>query len=830
MNVLHRLNIGKKLALVVLMLSLPVLVLSYLLIAEKDQAISFTSKELQGLRYLQPVRGILAHLAEHRGISNAYLNGDASFGEKLTAKKAQIAEDIKAIDAVDAQDGATLNSQAEWRTIRTDWQALNASNADLTGKESFTRHTDLIKKVLALIERIGMTSNLILEGELSYYYLVDVLVSELPLVTEDLGRLRGMSAGIVARRQRTEDDLIQMLSLIGQIQLSQRNVQSRLNLAFADNAPLKPLDIPLATFIAATIDFLALVEQRVASSEQIGAGLTASEVFTAGTRAIEAGLKLYDSVMPALQTGLQNRLDTLISEKRQTLGGVLLGMALTLLLAYGITHALGRAIRQVEKAAHDMAEGHLNKPIIVTGADEISQLAESLSATQAKLMVIVREIRQAAETVNTGAREVAFGSDHLAQQTEEQAAALEKAAASLSELTTMVRQSADNAGQANQQAIGARTQAERGVEVVEQAIAAMVSIKADSHRIADIIGVIDEIAFQTNLLALNAAVEAARAGEQGRGFAVVAAEVRKLAQRSAGAAKEIKTLITGSVIQVEDGSRLVDQTGQTLREIMTAINQVSDMVSENAVAEREQAHGIEQITQAILRIDQSTQQNAALVEQSTAASQSMSDQAHQLQDLMSFFQIDDQANAAGTTRAAPTAQSAANHKPPAAPPRRPAPVKTRAATSNPSDAQVLDFSLMVGKHLAWKSRLRRFLKGEEMLTETQLTSHRDCDLGRWLYGGGMDKYGHFKEMKEMEREHAQMHETIKNVVHLKEAGQLDQIKAEMITVDRLSERVVSLLHTVERQVAGNPRQAVRAGFDTPRKPLPTAIASKVKNA
>ena len=803
MNILHRLTIGKKLALVIVMLTLPMLILSYLLIAEKNQAIQFTDQELQGLRYLQPVRGILAHLAEHRGMNNAYLNGDASFAEKLIAKKAQIAEDLKAIDAVDAQEGTTLNSRAEWQTIKTDWQTLNIAAADLNSKESFTRHTDLIKKVLALIERIGMTSNLILEGELSYYYLVDVLVSELPLVTEDLGRLRGMSAGIIARGQRTEEDLIQILSLIGQIQLSRRNIQSRLTLAMADNATLKPLDTALATFITAITDFLVLVEQRIASGEQIEAGLTAGEVFAAGTGAIEAGLKLYDSVMPALQTGLQNRLDRLIREKYQALGAVLISMILTLLLAYGVTRALSRAIRQAEHVAHNIAEGHLNQSVLVTGTDEIGQLAESLNATQAKLMAIVQEIRQAAETVSTGAREVAFGSDHLAQQTEEQAAALEKAAASLNELTTMVRQSADNAGQANQQAMGARTQAERGVEVVEQAITAMSSIKADSHRIADIIGVIDEIAFQTNLLALNAAVEAARAGEQGRGFAVVAGEVRKLAQRSADAAKEIKTLITGSVIQVEDGSRLVDQTGQTLREIMTAINQVSDMVSENAVAEREQAHGIEQITQAILRIDQSTQQNAALVEQSSAASQSMSDQAHQLQDLMSFFQIDDPADASDTASAAPHVQNTVNRRPQAAPPRRPAPAKTGSAASNRSDAQVLDFSLAVGKHLAWKSRLRRFLKGEEMLTEAQLTSHRECDLGRWIYGDGMNKYGHFKAMKEMEQEHARMHETIKNVVRLKEAGQLEQIRAEMVAVDRLSERVVSLLRAVEHKVAGH---------------------------
>ncbi|MBZ4193142.1 MAG: HAMP domain-containing protein [Candidatus Contendobacter sp.] len=658
MNILNRINIGKKLALVVVMLSIPVLVLSTLLIAEVDRVIHLTNQEIMGLHYLQPVRGILPHLAEHRGMSNAYLNGDTSFGEKLAAKKGQIAEDIRAIDAADAQYGATLNM--EWQAIKADWQTLNANNTHFTVKESFAHHNALLKKMLNLIDSLGTTSHLSMESEPSYHYLVDAIVSELPLMTDDLGQLRGMGAGIVASRQRTEKDLIWIWGLVGQIEHSQQNVQNLLTLAFADNATFKPsLGALLTTLGTATADFLALIEQRVVGGDQIDAGLTAGEVFTTGSRAIAAGFTLYDGVMSALETALQARLSALTREKYQTLGGVLLGMVFTLLLAYAITHTLGQAIRQVEKVAHSMAEGHLNNPITVIGTDEISELSKSLSATQAKLMGVVREIRQAAEMVKTGAQEVSFGSDHLSRQTEEQAAALEKAATSLKKLTTMVQQSAENAGQANQQVIQARTQAEQGGEVVERAIVAMTAIKQDSHRIADIIGVIDQIAFQTNLLALNAAVEAARAGEQGRGFAVVAGEVRKLAQRSADAAKEIKTLISGSVVKVEDGSQLVDRTGQTLREIISAINQVSAMVSENAVAEQEQAHGIKQITRAILQIDQSTQQNAALVEQSTAASQSMSDQAHQLQDLMSFFQLDDQAAPAGSTRSATNRQSTA---------------------------------------------------------------------------------------------------------------------------------------------------------------------------
>ncbi|HRD50223.1 MAG TPA: methyl-accepting chemotaxis protein [Candidatus Contendobacter sp.] len=255
---------------------------------------------------------------------------------------------------------------------------------------------------------------------------------------------------------------------------------------------------------------------------------------------------------------------------------------------------------------------------------------------------VVSQITQATAQVSAAVTEIAQGSVDLSQRTEEQASALEETASSMEELTSTVKQSADNAGQANQLADAARSQAEQGGHVVDQAVAAMAAINQSSRKIADIITVIDEIAFQTNLLALNAAVEAARAGEQGRGFAVVAGEVRKLAQRSADAAKEIKTLITDSVAKVDNGGKLVNQAGHTLKEIMSAVKKVSDIVAEMAAAAREQANGIEQVNKAVMQMDQVTQQNAALVEETASASQSMDDQTQELQRLMRFFTSDDQ--------------------------------------------------------------------------------------------------------------------------------------------------------------------------------------------
>ncbi len=298
-----------------------------------------------------------------------------------------------------------------------------------------------------------------------------------------------------------------------------------------------------------------------------------------------------------------------------------------------------RVINETVSVLSQMAVGNLTKTIEADYSGTFGKLKSDVNGTIDKLTVVLEGIGENADAVLTGSHEIAEGNANLSKRTEQQAANLEETASSMEEMTTTVRQNADNARQANQLAAGAREQAEKGGSVVSSAVSAMGEITSSSKQIADIIGVIDEIAFQTNLLALNAAVEAARAGEQGRGFAVVASEVRNLAGRSATAAKEIKDLIKDSVIKVEEGSKLVDESGQTLEEIMNSVKKVSDIVAEIAAASQEQSDGIEQVNKAISQMDEMTQQNSALVEQAAAASETMSKQALNLNELVSFFSI-----------------------------------------------------------------------------------------------------------------------------------------------------------------------------------------------
>jgi methyl-accepting chemotaxis protein len=273
-------------------------------------------------------------------------------------------------------------------------------------------------------------------------------------------------------------------------------------------------------------------------------------------------------------------------------------------------------------------------------------------------------VRTGTDTITVASREIASGNADLSARTETQASSLEETASSMEELTSTVKQNADNARQANQLAVSASSVAEQGGKVVAQVVDTMGSIKDSSRKIVDIIGVIDGIAFQTNILALNAAVEAARAGEQGRGFAVVASEVRNLAQRSAGAAKEIKGLIGDSVDKVDAGSRLVDEAGQTMGLIVTSIRQVADIMGEITAATQEQSHGIEEVNQAIAQMDQMTQQNAALVEEAAAAAESMQDQAQKLADAVSIFKLDGESAAqAGMPVPAPVVKAVARPAP-----------------------------------------------------------------------------------------------------------------------------------------------------------------------
>ena len=327
-----------------------------------------------------------------------------------------------------------------------------------------------------------------------------------------------------------------------------------------------------------------------------------------------------------------------------------LGLSLAIFIARALVKQLGGEPDYAAAVASKIAAGDLTVNVAVRDNDQTSMMY-AMKQMRDSLAKIVGEVRSGTDTIATASSQIASGNLDLSSRTEEQASALEETASSMEELTSTVKQSADNARQANSLAMSASEVASKGGAVVSQVVDTMGAINASSKKISDIIGVIDSIAFQTNILALNAAVEAARAGEQGRGFAVVASEVRNLAQRSAAAAKEIKTLIGDSVEKVDAGSKLVDQAGATMNEIVESVRRVTDIMGEIMSAAKEQTSGIEQINEAISQMDQVTQQNAALVEEAAAASQSMQEQSATLAQTVSVFKLDARQVAAPVERA-----------------------------------------------------------------------------------------------------------------------------------------------------------------------------------
>ena len=332
-----------------------------------------------------------------------------------------------------------------------------------------------------------------------------------------------------------------------------------------------------------------------------------------------------------------------------SIGSIVAGVLFAFIFGLALVRGISRSLAQAMDAANAVAQGDLSHRIVVQGKDEVAQLLVSLSAMQDNLAKVVESVRSGSEGVSTASAEIAQGNQDLSARTESQASALEQTAASMEQLSATVKQNADSAHQANQLALSASTVAAHGGAVVGQVVVTMKGINDASRKIADIISVIDGIAFQTNILALNAAVEAARAGEQGRGFAVVASEVRSLAGRSAEAAKEIKSLINASVERVEQGTALVDQAGTTMTEVVSSIRRVTDLMGEISAASNEQSQGVAQVREAVTQMDQVTQQNAALVEEMAAAASSLNSQAQELVQTVALFKLgdtDDQQGAA----------------------------------------------------------------------------------------------------------------------------------------------------------------------------------------
>jgi methyl-accepting chemotaxis protein len=626
--------------------TVPLVFMTVLALSEKQKNIRVVAHEIAGLHHYRNLEAMLLPVGMHEIWSAASVAGEGA-AEKLQASIADVSHAISQQDANDENYGAPAGEDARrWGEIKLAWNEMTATKAASVA-EVVRMHSELRRRILDFRDYIGTTSGLKLDGDPVTAFMIDATVMQIPNYESYVTELRSHAAAVGAAGKSTLAD-------VEQITRAQVLAQGALDDIAADirhaaeggrggEQVRAHAEESLAQVKNAFDAFHKYVQQNVTSGSLSD---PLDDVIFNASQLTAAISTFHDS----MQLAAQQQLTQSATRLKDSRNRMLLLVTLVLLVGGGFmavvvlstVAGMAAAVTVVSR----LAEGNYAREIRVDGNDEIARIMHALKSMQGKLSSVLGGVKESAITVATAARQIKAGTSDLSSRTEQQAANLEETASSIEEMTTTVKQNADNAKLANKLAQAARDQAEHGGEVVEKAVAAMGAIDVASKRISDIISVIDEIAFQTNLLALNAAVEAARAGDQGRGFAVVASEVRSLAQRSASAAKEIKNLIHDSVGKVEEGSRLVSESGHHLHEIVASVKKVSDVVGEISNASQEQAASADEISRAVMQMDESTQQNAAMVEEANAAAASMNDQATRLSELTAFFKLRD---GAGTT-------------------------------------------------------------------------------------------------------------------------------------------------------------------------------------
>ena len=638
-NLIHRLRLSHKFGLLALLgaLMLAPPMTYYLVDAEAELA--STRQEVAGLQPSAALLKLIRLTQQHRGLTATVLGGKAEAEGQRAERQREVDQALGEFAALAA--GIEDPKFAEgWQQVQQQWKTLSAQVAQrqLAAPASFAGHSALVELQLDLHGRIVSHYGLDLDPEPVSYHLVIATMTQLPQLAEQLGKLRGSGAGILARGQATVADR----AMLGGLSESARGEMHRLLTTLEralehDPALRERMAGPIEQARAGVERTREMLRTELIEAEALT--LSSAEYFQATTKAIDQVFAVHGLASEALAGALQVRTARLQRTEWLVIGLSVLMVGLCGLLARSIVRTILQATDDARRMAERIAAGDLSPEPLRAGEDELGRMVQAMEAMRLSLTEVVGTVRENAVSVAAASAQIAQGNIDLSSRTEQQAAALQQTAATMDQLGSTVSHNADHAREADGLAREASTLASRGGEMVSQVVGTMGGISEASRKIGDIIGVIDSIAFQTNILALNAAVEAARAGEQGRGFAVVATEVRNLAQRSAEAAREIKALISTSVERVEQGVSLVDQTGRSVGEVVASIRRVSDIVAQISAASAEQSTGVAQVGQAVTQMDRATQQNAALVEQSAAVAGTLKSQAEQLVDAVARFRI-----------------------------------------------------------------------------------------------------------------------------------------------------------------------------------------------
>ena len=634
MALMRRLSFSRKLLLMATVLLLPLGGLTTYAVANLDERRQATLNELAGSKVLGPTMQLVAHTQMHRGLLNRQLAGDASVQTTIEQTRAAMAKTLAAVD--DAITRApTLQLGSHWQPVRAQLAALAAGQHPAHAAASFALHTEQLTALASFKVEAADTSGLLLDPEAATFHLMNLTVNQMLPWTEALGRMRGLGAALLQKGETAPRELVKVA--MPQTLLSHQLLQAQTTVAaLARAGEAKPAGFDAA--VEAARSFATQADALFVQGQGQGQA-DAAAYFNAGSAAIDQAHATGQAAQARLTQLLDERATTLHRAWLVACAAALLAFSGVIYLAVVFYLASMGTLNAVQKAVARLAAGDFAHQANIRGSDELADVGATLEGMAGRLSAMVADIRSNSAMVTNAGSLLATDTQALAARTETQSTSLEQTSASVQELTVAVQRSAQGAQAADTLANAVRAKAESGGGAIESSVAAMREIQASSRRMTDIISTIEGIAFQTNILALNAAVEAARAGEQGRGFAVVASEVRMLAQRSSASAKEIKSLIGASVAQIESGAQQVGSASQTFDDIVQGIREVADNVRRISASAEEQSSGLAQISEAVVHLEEITQQNALMVDKAMHSSGELNLRASKLDVAVSSFRL-----------------------------------------------------------------------------------------------------------------------------------------------------------------------------------------------